>query len=828
MATPPRPSTVPATAYWDDDDGEWVDGRRDENGDLFGVVEYYRPGGTLCCRTTFEAGTPHGPFQRFHENGEISRTGHFERGVLQGTNRFVRSTGHTTENFPRGLADQIWASEMDYRDDHVVGGRLYDRSGRQVMESGEPFPDSRPAGVPADAHFRKPSGEDDYVWVSGRSTTDEDNDVVRLGVWRKWTQAGVLISEEPHDESGNLHGDVLLYDPATGALAQTQRFEHGQRIHQRPSGVPVGAQFDEDGEVWTARAPEVDGKLHGQTRVWDIHGRLRMIETYSAGNIVRMQELLSDGSPGQDSTFVDNGVPLRKWFRRSEDEELDSFPNVTGDHPTAREVQYRFDAHGMMAGFVITDATRRVLESQTLYRNAAQDIEQRRFDSIEAASRAWTEEGERYTGELNRWLAELYGPDEPSFPEPTMDQTMERAVIEAVETLNREGRGTDARMLFPRYYDGIGGGFWHKYGLIVDQVLHAGTTIHARVRDSRGETSVMTIENGRIAPVPDAIAVGASHDKQHLAWAYDGAIRVVDSGRRTTTFRYPTAYGHTGADRLPCRSLGSGRRMGVRHVRVLPGGQQLLLISAEGIYLLGEASARRLYPLDENMDTYVEQYGHQGDDSLPFNLGMNFANADVSPDGSLITCGGMFRRGNMAGLAIWSHQSGHLRLRNTSQADAFFPMQATFQRRLPHVAFAATLYASLSNSGFANTTFRIDLNDLRDGEIQEFGGGVARGRGVVHAIASFGDGFLLGYDDGYVRWMGVEENAQLLGYLFVGGTIRDIDVSPDQKGFAVASDSGLVVAYRTSDAPSRHLITTMKVEDHLCAAFLRTYAPMLW
>ena len=247
-----------------------------------------------------------------------------------------------------------------------------------------------------------------------------------------------------------------------------------------------------------------------------------------------------------------------------------------------------------------------------------------------------------------------------------------------------------------------------------------------------------------------------------------------------------------------------------------------MLVSGEGIYVIGSDRCDRLYPLDATLDEYVNDF-----ESGTFGIEMNFANADVSPSGDRITCGGMFRRGIFAGLAIYRNVGGTWTLENTSQNQAFFPGQAVFDRSGKHIAFAATLYASLSNA-LTNTTFRIDLADLQPGEIEEFSGGVSRERGVVTTIAAFREGFLLGFDNGYIRWMGVEDNAQLLGYLFVGGRICDIDVAGDHGSFVVASDAGTVTRFTMADQASSNLITTMPVKDDSRAAFFRTWPPLRW
>jgi len=793
-----RPPGVPDTAYWEDN--EWVVAQRNGDGELHGIVTYYRPDGTRCCATHFVDGTPHGLFSRFHENQEPSRTGTYVNGTLHGTNVFTRSTAPTTENFPRGLGSDIWRCEMDYANGNVTEGRLFDRAGHRVKEDGEPFPETRPSGVPTTAHYRKPADQDDYYWVSGAMRDNDDGTGVRVGLWQYWSDDGELVREEKYDDAG-------------------------ERIYDRPSNVPANAELDTDDETWTVPAPRVNGVAHGDLCVYTLDGVLRSSQTYRDGQVERVREYLSDGGLGQDTTLVDGGVPTRKWFRRTPDEELDSFPNVTGQNPSALEVEYLFDAHGMVTQYAIRGENGVVLESEQLYRDASNGNEQTRFASVDEAARAWTTAGDGYTRDLNKWLAELYDTGKPSFDEPTFDRhDLERATIDGVVALNERGQGALAHQTFPLYHDGIGKAFWDKYGLVVDRVMHTSDGVYVRIQHPTRPGAVVRIADNRFEPMNGVLAFGASPDKRALAFAYDDRIEVHVDGQ-VKALAYPTHYQHTAVDELGPGNLGSGGKMRVHSLQVLASGRDVVLASGEGIYLLDGAAnaAKRLYPLDENLDSYVEHYG----DEPGFALEMSYVNTDVAPAGDRITCGAMFKRGVMAGLAIYRSVNGDWILDQTSQADAFFPIQAVFHRSRPHIAFAACLYASLSNR-LRNTTFRIDLEGLQPGELEGFAGGIAQEQGVVRAIASFGDGFLLGFNNGYVRWMGLEDNCQLLGYVFVGGNIAQIDVHADGRSFTVASDTGVVSTFRLADKSSRNLIATMPLIDETRYGFFRTYPPLVW
>jgi antitoxin component YwqK of YwqJK toxin-antitoxin module len=247
-----RPAGVPEGAYWDEDDNEWCLPERDDNDEFHGLVTWWRPDGTVCCKTQYVHGSPHGSFQRFHENGEVSREGEFVEGSLQGTNRYYRSTAETSENFPYGLGDAVKRAEMDYESGRVVAARCYDENDNQCMEDGEPFPESVPDGVPADAHFRKREADDEYRWVKGEVVDNGDGTIDRVGTWQWWSAEGVLVAEEPY-QKGKRHGTCRFFDD-DGTLKEEVTYASGNRHGMR-------REF-EDGEL-TEERNYVDGKVRG-------------------------------------------------------------------------------------------------------------------------------------------------------------------------------------------------------------------------------------------------------------------------------------------------------------------------------------------------------------------------------------------------------------------------------------------------------------------------------------------------------------------------------------------------------------------------------------
>ncbi|MEQ1508084.1 MAG: hypothetical protein ABMB14_37995, partial [Myxococcota bacterium] len=261
-----RPAGVPDGAVWNQGDREWELAELDAEGHKHGVTRWWRPDGTLCCTTDYVDGLAHGVFRRTHENGEPSRTGRFERGVLHGTNVFVRSTAATTEVFPPGVGAGVWTVEMDYDRGKIVEARAYDRLGNRVTDDGSPFPTERPEGVPTAATFRKREADRQWRWVHGQVIDRNDGTIARVGQWRFWTPDGVLVADEWYAE-GKLHGTVATFDPETGAALELTAYRdgarHGPSEKRDPSGRVIARVEYTDGKATGAFEREAEpGRYH--------------------------------------------------------------------------------------------------------------------------------------------------------------------------------------------------------------------------------------------------------------------------------------------------------------------------------------------------------------------------------------------------------------------------------------------------------------------------------------------------------------------------------------------------------------------------------------
>jgi antitoxin component YwqK of YwqJK toxin-antitoxin module len=227
---PKRPASVPPDARWVPADNEWEQGTIDSKGLSQGPFTYWRPDGTKCNECVLRDGTPHGPFKRFHENGEVSQEGTFAAGVPEGTRRWFACDEPTTERMHEGgVAAAVRRSELDYERGRVVAVRHFDAEGLRVTPQGQPYPE-RPASVDERAEYRP----DDEQWTIGEANGETAS---REGRWRVWSADGRLLEDAEYFE-GEKHGAVREFagDPnpfLDEKIAwESGRCEHGQRVER--------------------------------------------------------------------------------------------------------------------------------------------------------------------------------------------------------------------------------------------------------------------------------------------------------------------------------------------------------------------------------------------------------------------------------------------------------------------------------------------------------------------------------------------------------------------------------------------------------------------
>src|SRR5690242_11507688 len=130
---PDRPGNLPPDAIWNDKEGTWRVIPRDADGKEHGLATYWRPDGTMCNQCNFVHGVVQGWFKRFHESGEVSRSGEFVDGKIHGIDACYRSTAPTTERaFPSTMPANVWRYEVDMVMGQPQSARWFDRDGNRV------------------------------------------------------------------------------------------------------------------------------------------------------------------------------------------------------------------------------------------------------------------------------------------------------------------------------------------------------------------------------------------------------------------------------------------------------------------------------------------------------------------------------------------------------------------------------------------------------------------------------------------------------------------------------------------------------------------------
>lgn len=136
---PRRPDGVPEEAVWKEDDWQWELAPTDDDGQMDGLVRWWRPDGTLVCETPYEHGVPTGEGRRYHESGEVSQTYMFVDGKLHGERTWYPTDTETSESATQGFADNVARVVGLYKDgNQVEQARFYDADGNELDSYGRP------------------------------------------------------------------------------------------------------------------------------------------------------------------------------------------------------------------------------------------------------------------------------------------------------------------------------------------------------------------------------------------------------------------------------------------------------------------------------------------------------------------------------------------------------------------------------------------------------------------------------------------------------------------------------------------------------------------
>ncbi|MCF7223633.1 hypothetical protein [Marilutibacter chinensis] len=466
------------------------------------------------------------------------------------------------------------------------------------------------------------------------------------------------------------------------------------------------------------------------------------------------------------------------------------------------------------------------------------------FASVEAASRRWIDEGRACKKALNDWLDVIYiDRQNPSTPEPAETRgDMAGYVLEQIKAFNRRGEQARLRELFPPDNEPMD---WRDATRAVSQ---AGFLPDGRIACTVGmpheSRQVHVLEGDAVSTMEGAILFGRSHDRGYYALAFDDRIEIRRGwdGEINATLPYPDSYGDAFAQAHPdvrdgLREL-DGAGWCIHQLVVFPDGRRVAMASAAGIFVVGEHGAQLLVP---EVDACARKLDHDDPEGKNgFVMSLSYPHVDVSADGRYIA-GGEQDSSHL----VFHEVDGVWTRMAEVEPRASYPCLARFNHLLadadgvpqPEVALAschfsrsATLSLPLANlsPGFEASGYEADdtLNYVDD-------------RHWASSLLPSKVGYFIGANNGYI-WMKSHRGYQF-GYLHVGGSVLDLDLSEDRKTLLVASYNGQVVQFRAPDEevpmfiseknverPDPYLITNSRLKDVKRHLFLIDEAPMVW
>ena len=462
------------------------------------------------------------------------------------------------------------------------------------------------------------------------------------------------------------------------------------------------------------------------------------------------------------------------------------------------------------------------------------------FDSPEAASERWIAEGRNYKKALNDWLDGIYiDGQNPTTPEPTETrEDMAGYVLEQIKAFNHRGEHARLRALFPPDNDPMD---WQGKTRAVSQAVF--------LPDGRIACTVCmpdcvyVLDGDEVAAVDGAIHFGRSHDKRFHALAFADRVEIRHGwdGEIVATLRYPDSYGDAFAQAYPEVRDGLGELDGaawrIYQLVVFPDGKRVALASATGIFILSQAGAQLLLP---DVESCSRHFYENPEDNDGFVMCISYPHIDVSADGRYIAAGEQ----DTAHM-IFHEVDGTWTPMATIEPRASYPCRARFNHLLVDADGAPAPELALASCHFAGSaTLSLPLANLSPGfEASGYDGdetlNYVDDSHWASSLLPSKVGYFIGANDGYV-WMKSTKGHQF-GYLHIGGSVLDLDLSEDRKTLLVASYSGQVVQLRGPDEevpvfiteknverPDPHLASNSRLRDVRRHLFLIDEAPMIW
>ncbi|MDZ3991075.1 hypothetical protein [Pseudomonas sp. Teo4] len=313
----------------------------------------------------------------------------------------------------------------------------------------------------------------------------------------------------------------------------------------------------------------------------------------------------------------------------------------------------------------------------------------------------------------------------------------------------------------------------HGQGISCVLLLDDGSLL-ARIGMPYEKGQVVRIDGNSVTPVIGIEHFGRCPRRRYFALANSEGVRVTDGWGGPQVARLPWP---TGLEDLPKGYPFDPFDLPPTPTALIPfaDGQRVLLVSAEGIFLMTAQGARRLLPCQAQI---IEDLA-EGTDPDDINLGLSMEHAAISPDGNLIALGQQDGRhlvldGQLQPVAAVGPGSEYPHFAMFNQQGDQLLLNAC------HFYNGGTLGVRVVDLAGLDTDYYSD--DPRTPLLQD-------GARVYAGVARDGE-YIVGDAYGYLRAFG--EDGKAHWQHFLGSTISAMDISADGRTLVAASHAGFI------------------------------------
>ncbi|MNM80780.1 hypothetical protein D3C81_927570 [compost metagenome] len=392
----------------------------------------------------------------------------------------------------------------------------------------------------------------------------------------------------------------------------------------------------------------------------------------------------------------------------------------------------------------------------------------------------WQQAVVAYAQAVNRYVAQgrAQGWEHLEEPQPPATEHLLDAWQAALQAINRHPADPQQRQAFrdawpPAQHPLLALLDEHGQGISCVLLLEDGSLL-ARIGMPYDRGQVVRIDQRAVTPVIGIEHFGRCPARRYFALANAEGVRVTDGwgGPQVARLAWPT-----GLEGLPAGYPFEPFDLPPTPTALVPfpDGQRVLLVSAEGVFLLAADGATRLLPRQAQiLDELAE-----GTDPDDIGLGLAMAHGAVSPDGRFIALGEQGSRH----LVLDHHLNRVAEIGPRSE----YPHFALFNRRgdqlivnACHFYHGATLGVRTADLPGLDTDYY--SADPRTPLLHE-------GARVYAGVAREGE-YIVGDAYGYLRAFG--EHGEERWQHFLGSTISAMDISADGRTLVAASHAGFV------------------------------------